>query len=200
MKNLLKILIVVSLVIFPYLARNYIHFNQIMIVKSLGYNLWKGNNEVSTVEGYENLNNRNFINLNKEFNKIVVNKYYEINRDKIFLNEAMENLYKNPKRYLSLFFEKLFSFYFIDINSGYPNYYNFFHILPIIIISILSVPGLFLFFRINKFSNNCLNIYLFSNLIIFSIFFILPRYKLVILPIQIILAVYFFKHILNKIK
>ena len=37
-------------------------------------------------------------------------------------------------------------------------------------------------------------------LIIFSIFFILPRYKLVILPVQIILASHFVKYLVNKLK
>ena len=86
------------------------HFNQIMIVKSLGYNLWKGNNEVSTVEGYENLGNENFINLNKKLKKITINKRYEINRDKVFFNHAMENLSENPKRYILLFFKKITAF------------------------------------------------------------------------------------------
>ena len=51
--NLTKILIVVVLVISPYVTRNYMHFDEIFIVKSLGYNLWKGNNLLSSVGGYE---------------------------------------------------------------------------------------------------------------------------------------------------
>ena len=51
--NLTKIILIVSLVISPYVIRNYVHFNQILLVKSLGFNLWKGNNELSLVQGYE---------------------------------------------------------------------------------------------------------------------------------------------------
>jgi len=45
-----------------------------------------------------------------------------------------------------------------------------------------------------------LGIYLFFNLLIFSVFFIIPRYKLIILPIQIILAVYFILYVLDMLK
>ena len=198
--NVIKIFIIVFLIISPYLARNYIHFNQIFLVKSLGFNLWKGNNELSRVEGYEEKFDRiEFQNLKLNLTNLEKNKYYEINRDNIFLNEAINNLNRNPLRYFKLFFEKFFSFYFIDLNSSYPNYYSFFHIFPIIILSVFSFPGLFIFYKINKFKNRCLGFYLFSNLIIFSVFFILPRYKLIILPIQLILSAYFIIFILKKL-
>ena len=205
---------VVFLVVSPYLVRNYIHFNQIFLVKSIGYNLWKGNNELSQVSGYEILERNEFSNLTSKLNNLEKNKYYEVNRDNIYLDEAISNLNKNPLRYFKLFFKKLFSYYFIDINlnyidyykykhnidvnSNYLNYYKFFYVIPIIILSILSFPGLFIFFKMNKFENKCLGLYLFSNLIIFSVFFILPRYKFAILPVQIILAVHFIQYMLNK--
>ena len=197
--NLIKIAIVVFLVVSPYLVRNYVHFNQIFLVKSLGYNLWKGNNELSLVGGYEILERNEFSNLSFKLSNLEKNKYYEINRDNIYLGEAISNLTNNSSRYFKLFFKKLFSYYFIDINSNYPNYYNFFHIFPIIILSVLSFPGLFIFFKISKFENKCLGLYFFSNLIIFSVFFILPRYKFAILPIQIILTTYFIEYMLNKL-
>jgi len=50
-----------------------------------------------------------------------------------------------------------------------------------------------------KTYNNYLGLYLFSNLIIFSVFFILPRFKLIIFPVQIILAAYFIKYMLDKL-
>ena len=196
--NLMKIVIVTFLVISPYLIRNYVHFNQIFLVKSLGYNLWKGNNELSLVEGYENLDRIEFANLQYQLINIEKNKYYEINRDNIFLEETINNLEKNSFRYLKLFLKKFFSYYFIDMNSSYPNYYNFFHIFPIILLSVLSFPGLYVLFKINKFEHKCFGLYLFSNLIIFSVFFILPRYKLTILPIQLILAAYFVIYIFKK--
>ena len=198
--NLIKIIIIVFLVISPYVIRNYIHFNQVIIVKSLGYNLWKGNNQLSIVEGYGKFEIDEFKNLHYKVKNIKENKYYEINWDDIFLDEAINNLKKNPIRYTKLFFEKLFSFYFIDLESSYPNYYSFFHIFPVILLSLLSFPSLIVFFRTNKFENKYLGFYLFSNLIIFSIFFILPRYKLVIMPLQIILVGYTLSYVIKKIR
>ena len=209
--NLIKIFIIVFLVLSPYLVRNYIHFNQVLLVKSLGNNLWKGNNPYSSVDGFQlgdensielkqNSEKTEYENLKSKIINLKQDKYYEINRDNVFLEEAIENLNKNPKKYLNLFLKKFYSYFFIDMNSNYPNYYNFFHIFPIIIISLFSFPGLFIFYKINKFENKCFGIYLFSNLIIFSIFFILPRYKLIILPLQIILGAYFFIYMLQRIK
>ena len=175
------------------------HQNQFIIVKSLGYNLWKGNNQLSKVEGYGNFEIQEFKNLHDKVKKINKNKYYEINWDNIFLGEAINNIERNPVKYLKLFFKKLFSFYFIDSESTYPNYYNFFHIFPIIIISLLSFPSLIIFFRNNKFENKYLGLYFFFNLVIFSVFFILPRYKLVILPVQIILVGYTLTYLIKKI-
>ena len=196
--NLVKIMIIISIVVSPYMVRNYIHFNEIFIVKSLGYNLWKGNNELANVEGYTDFEKIEFKKLKNNIDNLEKNKHYEINRDNVFLDEAIGNLKNNFPKYFTLFFKKFFSYYFIDINSSYPNYYNFFHIFPIILISILSAPGLLFFYKNNKLENECFGIYLFSNLIIFSIFFILPRYKLVILPIQIILAAYFINYIMKR--
>ena len=198
--NLIKVFIIVLLIISPYVVRNYIHFNQIFIAKSSGYNLWKGNNQLSPPGGYENLRKSEFYKLNDRLDKLEKNKFYEINRDKIFLYEAINNLRENSFHYFKLFSKKLFSYYFIDLNSNYPNYYNLFHVLPICLISILSFPGLFTFFQKNKFEYKCLGLYFFSNLLIFSVFFILPRYKLIILPVQIILAAHFINYIIKRYK
>ena len=126
------------------------------------------------------------------------NKYYELNRDDIFLNEAKKNLIENPLRYFNLYLKKIFSFYFIDFNSTYPNYYNYFNIFPALIFGILSFPGLFIFFGKKNVKYNYITLYLLLNLLIFSIFFILPRYKLIILPIQIIIASNFVCYFLGK--
>ena len=211
--NLTKIVIVVLLVISPYVVRNYIHFNQVVIVKSLGFNLWKGNNQTSYVGGTyfhvpstleelylpENLKEPEFKDMIDKLRLLKIDKFYEINRDKIFLDEAKNNLLNDSYRYINLFFKKLFSYYFVDIKSNYPNYYNFFHFFPILILSLLSFPGFIIAIKKNNFELNSLLFYLSTNLLIFSIFFILPRYKLIILPVQIILVCYFIEYVLKKI-
>ena len=196
--NAAKIILIISLIISPYLVRNYMHFNQILLVKSFGYNLWKGNNEFSLAQGYENYKNPNFKKLDLKLNSLEKNSNYEINRDKIFLDEAKANIAEDSYKYFKLFFKKVFSFYFIDLNSTYPNYFNILNILPAVIVSILSFFGLFTFFKQKKIKNDYVLIYLFLNIALFSIFFILPRYKLIILPIQLIIAMHFVVNLLKK--
>jgi 4-amino-4-deoxy-L-arabinose transferase-like glycosyltransferase len=198
--NILRIILITSVIISPYVIRNYVHFSEIIITKSLGYNLWKGNNEYSTVQGNGDYELNELNELEDRVKSIEKDKYYEITRDNIFLSEAKKNISQDPARYFSLFVKKIFSFYFVDTNSNYPNYYNFFHFIPILLVSILSFPGLYTFYKKKNNLNNYLLLYLILNLIIFSIFFILPRYKLVILPLQIILASHFIKYLINKFK
>jgi 4-amino-4-deoxy-L-arabinose transferase-like glycosyltransferase len=196
--NLMQIILIVSLVVSPYMIRNYFHFNSVILVKSLGFNLWKGNNELSLVEGYEEYNNIKFKKLKSNILNLEETKNYEINRDKLFMNEAKNYLINDPVRYVNLFFKKLLAFYFVDLQSSYPKYYSFFNFVPTLLISLLSFPGLFLFYKKKNTKNKYLLLYLTLNLIVFSIFFILPRYKLIILPIQIILIGCLIKYMLNK--
>ena len=153
--NITIIALCTLLVVSPYLIRNYNTFNQIFIVKALGFNLWKGNNEFSSVEGYGDFNlgfykmltthdakNPNFKNLNDKIESLNKDKFYELNKDKIFLKQATKNLNDNPLSYLTLFFKKMVSFYFIDLNSSHSLYYNFFHFFPVLVIGIFSFPGL----------------------------------------------------------
>ena len=183
----------------PYLIRNYITFNQVILVKSLGYNLWKGNNEFASVEGYEDINNPNFKNIKHKIEILKKDTFYELNRDHIFLNEGIQNINENPLNYLALFTKKTLSFYFFNIKSSYPNYYHLIHFIPAILIGTLSIPGLILGLKKKEFKFKFLIIYLFATIIIFSLFFILPRYKLTILPVQIILMGCFIEYIFKKL-
>ena len=200
-KNMVKILLIVALIISPYIARNYIHFNQIFIVKSLGYNLWKGNNELSKVEGHaESFEKEEHKNVKAKIDNLKKDKFYELNRDKVLLNEAINNLKENPIRYILQYIKKFLSFFFVDLQSTYPSYYNFFHIFPMILISLFSFAGLPVIFKDRKLESKFLLFYLVANLVIFSIFSILPRYKLIIIPIQIISASYFIIYLFKKVK
>jgi len=197
-KSFILLGLVTLLFISPYLVRNYNIFNKIILVKSLGINLWKGNNEFSKIQGYENLENENFLNIKNKIEGLEKDIFYELKRDKIFLHEGLKNIKEKPFNYSYLFLKKIFSFYFFDFQSNYPNYYNLFHILPILVISVVSFLGLILTFKKKEFKLTFLKNYMFLTIIIFSIFFILPRYKLTILPVQIIFAGYFIEYLLKK--
>ena len=192
-KNILLMILITLIIISPYLIRNILVFNSVTITKSFGYNLWKGNNPNSIVEGSVLLSD----NLQEQIENIPNDKYYFFNLDKIYLNEAIKNIKEEPKRYLILFFKKATSFLFIDIKSSQPNYYNPLHYLPVLLLGITSLFGIILSDK-KSFQLNYLILIFFANIIIFSSFFILPRYKLVILPLQIIFTNVLIEHIVKK--
>ena len=126
-------------------------------------------------------------------------KKYEINRDKIFKDEALKNIIQDKQKYLILYLKKIFSYFFLDLNSSIKNYYNIFHIAPILLFSVCSIPGAIIGL---KKINNSKVIYLFlltCFLTAFiSIFFILPRYKISIISFQILFSLFFFKYLFEK--
>ena len=170
-------------IVSPYLIRNYLIFSEIVLTKSFGYNLLKGNNPETTIEG-------NAIYIEKEFREkiklIEINDKYEINVDNLYKNAALEYIKKNPISFFEKYFLKVFSFLFIDLESTYPNYYSLPHIIPKIILAVLSFFSALIFLN-NKNFFNYLSLFYFSNAMFFSIFFILPRYSVMFIPVQLLL-------------
>jgi len=188
-------MLITFLVISPYLHRNLNLFNTITLTKSFGYNLLKGNNPNLIVEGDAKYVENNFPRTKL---KIKTNNQYEINLDNFYRDEAIENIKKDPGLYLKFYFIKVISFLFLDFNSSYPNYYNFFHIFPKLALSIISFIGAITLIKKRGFFQY-LSLFYFSNIFLFSIFFILPRYSLILLPIQLILSLNILKKILGKL-
>ena len=184
--------IITLLLISPYLIRNYLIFDVITITKSAGFNLFKGNNPLSRAEGIPMLDDVEKISkeTQKKIKKIKPQEKYDLIIDNLYKEEAVKFIIDNPIRYTKLYMVKLFSFIFFDFNASYPNYYNVFHLLPKIIISISTLIGVFLTFK-KKSILGFFALYYLLNGFVFSIFFILPRYSLALLPIQIILTCYF---------
>ncbi len=188
--------IIISLIVIsPYLKRNYMIFDKIVLTKSFGYNLLKGNNPDFKVEGSVSYMKNYFEN--EDF-RIKTDNNYELKLDNYYKHKAFKNIQENPKLYLILYFKKVFSFLFFDFDSSYSGYYNFLHIFPKVILSILSFGGALIALRKQSFFQ-FLSIYYFSNIFLFSIFFILPRYSLILLPVQILLSIQLIKIIFRKI-
>ncbi len=193
-KLFLSSLIITLFIISPYLMRNYYQFNTFTITKSIGYNLLKGNNPNFKVEGNPTYIENKF---NKKDLVIATDKRYEINLDNFYKQEAIKNITSDPFLYFKNYLLKVFSFIFLDFNSSYENYFNVFHILPKIVLSIFSLIGAIISLQ-KKGYNQYLSLYFFSNIFFFSIFFILPRYSLILLPIQFLLSIQFVKYLNRK--
>ena len=95
-KNILIILILTIFVISPYLIRNMLVADTIVIAKSVGFNLWRGNNPDANVEGnltdhFDETSYRLDINvldadLSEQINKVPKDEYYVTEIDKVFFN------------------------------------------------------------------------------------------------------------------
>lgn len=205
-KILVKIffsIILIFLIISPYLYRNYEIFNKITITKSLGFNLLKGNNPNSSVEGFPLFNQEVKIapEIKDEIltlkNQIPLHQY-DLLVDKIFFKQAIKFIIDDPFNYLFLYGKKFMSFLLIDLNSTYNNYYSAFHIIPKLLIGIFTLIGMIFCSNLKLNIINYLSLFYISNVALFSIFFILPRYSLFLLPIQIILSLEGFKYLRRK--
>ena len=199
-KKLLLIFLISLLTISPYLIRNFLIFEKITIIETSGYNLWKGNHPIamkqSIVEGLDFSKDRD-LELKKKIDKIPIDKFYRINWNKTFFDDAIENIISEPIGYLIFYFKKIVSFLFININPHDPRYWNPFHYIPVLLIGLTSLIGLFLSGKKSSQFNYLIFLF-FLNVLIFSSVSILPRYKLVIFPLQIIFTNVLLERINNK--
>lgn len=199
-------IILTSIIVSPYMIRNYHNYKIITITKSFGFNLWRGNNNFSSVEGgfsggwsdivSKKIKNKTITKENykdpETFGEVVDNDVFI---DNYYKKLAIENIKKDSIKYFLFYTKKLFSFIVFDFNSSYPNYYNPLHLIPKIILSFSTIISILMVCRKKTFLNY-LSLFYILNVLLISVFFILPRYSVSLLPIQIILSAY----ILKKIK
>jgi hypothetical protein len=187
-------MIMITLLVFPYVYRNYNIFGVITITKSTGFNLLKGNNPKSSVEGIKlsGIEGKVVPEIKQKIeelnNKGPIPKH-DLFKDQIFLDQAIKFIREDPSKYIILYFQKFVSYLFLDINSTYPHYYSIIHIAPKLILSFLTLLGIILSVSFRANINNYLIIFYLLNIGLFSFFFILPRYSLILLPIQLILSI-----------
>jgi len=206
-KNLTKILLIslmTLLIISPYLYRNYNIFGVITITKSGGYNLLKGNHPRTKPEG-----TRMFLSIEKvipevksKLDELIAkgpSSNYDLAQDKILLNQAIKFIKSNPLHYVMLYIKKVLSFMFIDINASYANYYSPLHIIPKLFLGVTTLIGIILSFNLRVNAQNFVTLYYLANIGLVSIFFILPRYSLSLLMIQIILSLLVLKKLKPKL-
>ena len=196
-KKIFLIFLITLVTTSPYLIRNFIIFGKITVVETSGYNLWKGNHphalQNSRVEGSEMVSE----NLKKLNDSIPRDKFYRINRDKLFFDQAIKNIIKKPLEYLIFSLKKAISFQFINLDSMDPRYWNPLHYLPLLLLGVTSLIGLILSDK-KSYKFNYLILIFFIIIIIFSMASILPRYKLIILPFQIIFTGVLIEYVKEK--
>ena len=194
-KSLFVSIFITLLIVTPYLNRNYNIFETVTLTKSFGYNLLKGNNPGLKVEGDPVFIENQYP---REKLKIKTNNNYEINLDNFYKDKAVKFILDNPMKYFNFYFIKVLSFVFFDISSTAPNYFNFFHILPKLVLSFTSLIGAVTLISKRGFFQY-FSLFYIANILFFSIFFILPRYSLILLPIQLFLSIYAIRYLERKL-
>ncbi len=194
-KSLIITLLLTIIIISPYLTRNYNYFGSIVLTKSFGYNLLKGNNPNLRVEGSADYISKNYAQSDL---KIKTSDNYEIVLDNFYRDKALEIIKKDPLKYFVFYLKKLLSFTFFDVESTYPKYYDPFHIIPKILLSIISLFGAIIALSKRSFFQY-LSLYYLISLFFFSFFFILPRYSLILLPVQLLLSFEAIKFLRRKL-
>lgn len=196
-KKILVSLLISLIVISPVLIKNYKIFNQIILTKSFGYNLWRGNTEPLNLNGNNFPMTDTFMNDFKNSGNDILK--FELYFDNYFLKDAKSNIYENPLKYFKHYLRKFFAYSIFNFDSNYPNYFNPIIIIPEILLSIFAILGIGM--SIFKKKNFLLLLLVLFYLALIPVFFILPRYKLFILPLYFIFAsqfLFYFSNIFSK--
>ena len=144
------ILLITTLTTSPYLLRNYVVFEKITITKSFGYNLWKGNNIYSTVEGSESELAFNTDKVKEKIDNLEIDNLYEFNYDKLFFDSSLNFINENKLLFIKRYVKKFLTFSFFNLSSDYPNYYHPFHIVSLILLSIVFIISLIFIYKKKK--------------------------------------------------
>lgn len=200
-KGTILFLLGVLVIVAPCAYRNFTVFGRITpITLSGGYNLWRGHNDLATSDGYPlRPEGPEFVELNQKLINLSKTRDYEVKRDAIFKEAAIESIRNNPSRSMLLSFNKFVALWIHEFHSHWyswnnnPAYY-----LPWFIYVVFFVIGLFLNFHRFK-SQIILLSYLGITTIIHMTFFVLPRYRLHLLPILCIYAAFGVGFLKNKL-
>ena len=192
MKNRLFIILFSFLTIMPYSARNYHHFDFIYpLTVSGGFNLWVGNNENATGSNYSGQNIRSKEMIDK-INLLKKDNMYEKNWDEIHKEEAILYMKENPLRVVQLSIKKVI-FFWVHIYDKSIKYPGLNHILywgpwiAMLPFFILSLPLVVKNYRRNELEIFMLLYFTF----VYSVFFVLPRYRLIVFPIYLLFSFYY---------
>lgn len=173
--NVVFIAIGISMVIGPWVLRNYaVHGKTILTTSADAEVFWRGNNINATGTSYTSSGNLVLTEDTSLYNKIL--SLNEMGQRDLFRREAMRFIRENPGKFVDLFFKKLYYFWWFSSASGflYPPLYLSFYRLIYAISATFFVFGLYgIFTRALKtdIANVSLTILFLSSISIFQSFF-----------------------------
>ena len=201
-KKVIIMILLSVIIVSPMSIRNYNHFGSFYpLTLSGGLNLWLGNNPDATGSRL------NYVVPYKPIPKNILDKVdqvkkdvnYESNVDNIYKDVAVDFMINNPLAVVKLSLKKITFFWvhIFDKRIEYPQLNNILYWGPwlgLLPFFLLSTRDMLL-----KWRKNDLEIFLIAYFtFVYSVFFILPRYRLIILPIYLIFSYYYISK--NKIK
>ena len=170
-KNLTLTILMTILISSPYLIRNYIVFEKITITKSFGYNLWKGNNIDSTVEGSETASAFKAGSIKNKIDNLDKDVLYDFNYDKIFLEQSKNFIYNDPILFFIRYIKKFLTFTFFNLSSNYKDYNHPLNIYPVFIFEYIICIRYYFSHSKKSLGYKYLILNLFFTIAIFSFFF-----------------------------
>lgn len=202
-RNMIIYLLIIGGCIAPWLTRNYLIYERIMpTTTSAGINLWEGFNKNATgiLSSYANPVVKMNPQMKKAIHELKPSKYYEVELDRIYRENAIKDLREYPYRAFWLTVKKFVYFwgYYWGIECSYPGVKSVLYWLPWFLQMPFFLYGIFLvknrFKDLSLFYN-----YLLIATIVVMLFFVVPRYRLFILPIVIMFSSYGIKGLYNFI-
>ena len=142
-----------------------------------------------------------FPELEKKLNALPKTNKYEVLREELFKQDAINNIKSNPLRSVFLAFDKFVALWIHEFDMRYSYKFNN---NPVYYLWWLTYIVLFLFGLYKNFRNFrsqlILFAYLISVTILHMVFFVLPRYRLHLLPVICIYAAFGFLYLLKYLR
>jgi 4-amino-4-deoxy-L-arabinose transferase-like glycosyltransferase len=181
------------IIVSPWLIRNYITFDKIVLSSKFGLNLWKGQGEEASGYAYkfngDRVRNRNIESIKHD---LELTNDLELRIDKLYLDATIKYLKKNPTSPIKLLPEKLFGFWVYD--TYHPKANNIIYKISYLILLFLFMIGLIRICFNFKKEYFLLLIPIIFGTVLISVFFTLPRYRMSIDQFVIIIACYGFEY------
>lgn len=189
-------LTIVSLTIGTIVARNYHAFDKSFVLSTAGgYNLWRGHNETAGPNGIGYISD----DLYNLLDEIPTTQLFEIKQDKIYREYAFSYIKNNPTKIITSSFNKISTLWFYNRNPGDTSYnyvLSFWYWAPWLFYLILSIIGTII---IKGKGIKYLGILLIGVTITSIIFFVMPRYRIHLLPAIVVYAAIPISNISNRL-
>nr|UXE45410.1 hypothetical protein Hi04_10k_c4773_00025 [uncultured bacterium] len=182
------ILVLPAVLLSPWVIRNYKTFNYVIPGTTAGgINLWYGHNPRANGTQHEMWPSGRYLEadgeLQRKFDALVPTVDYELRRSDIYRDEAVRFIRTHPAREVELAFWKCFYFWTLDWN--HPKARVLAYAFPALLLVALFWMGVWLNRKDLRSRHSVSLILILFTALLAMVFFVLPRYRLVIEPLMI---------------